>query len=720
MKMKRFLLFFILFITLTPQVFSQNKQLTIQDAVIGQWRDLYPEDLFKLQWLNAEEFVYVHQYTNLIKAGVESPDTSILLSLKELNQTLSESAIDELNYFPWEFTIVNGHLIFEHQKQWISVDINNKKIDFIIKTDKKADLFDFCEANAHLAYTIENNLYIASATSKTIQISKNVDKGIVSGSDYVHRQEFGIEKGTFWSPKGKYLAYYHKDETMVTDYPLVDIASRIATAKESKYPMAGMKSEEVTLKIYNIETRETITVETGEPKEQFLTAVTWDANGRFIYIGVLNRDQNHLKMNKYNAATGEFVKTLFEEKNSRYVEPEYPLFFLEHKPEQFIWQSERDGYNHLYLYNTEGKLIKQLTQGKWVVTKILGTDKKCKNLFFCGNAESPVEEHIYYVQISTGEIKKLSDANGVHEGMVSPDGRFVLDKYSNLQTPRIINLLDVKNVKIVRNLLTAPNPLKDYKTGEIEIVKIKAADKKTDLYGRLIKPVDFNPSKKYPVIVYVYGGPHLQQVRNAWLADTRMWQLYMAQKGYVMFTLDNRGTDNRGFEFESIIHRQLGQLEMKDQMQGIKYLKKLSYTDNDRIGIHGWSYGGFMTISLMTNYPETFKVGVAGGPVIDWKYYEVMYGERYMDTPQQNKEGYELTSLLNKAKYLKGKLLVIHGAVDPVVVWQNSLAFVRECVKNNIQLDYFVYPTHEHNVTGKDRVHLMQKVTMYFDDYLKN
>lgn len=717
--MKRFLLSFILFITIAPGIFSQNKKLTIQDAVIGQWRYLSPKNLFNLQWMNAEEFVYVHQYTDLIKRDVDSQDSSMLLSLEELNRMLSKKALDELNYFPWEFTIENGNLLFEYKKQFVCINIEDKKIDFIIKTDKKADLLDFCAENPHLAYTVENNLYIADKTSKTIQISKNVDKGIVSGSDYIHRQEFGIEKGTFWSPKGNYLAYYHKDETMVTDYPLVDISSRIAITKESKYPMAGMKSEEVTLKIYNLQNKKTITVDTDEPKEQFLTAVTWGPNEDFIYIGVLNRDQNHLKLNKYDVTTGKLVKILFEEKNHRYVEPEYPLFFLEHHPEQFIWQSERDGYNHLYLYNTDGKLINQLTKGDWVVTKILSTDKKGKNVFFCGNAESPIEEHIYKVQLSNQKMKRLSEADGVHEGIVSPDGKFVLDRYSNVQTPRVINLLDTKNGKIVRNLLTAPNPLKDYKTGEIEIVKLKAADKKTDLYGRLIKPVDFDPSKKYPVVVYVYGGPHLQQVRNAWLADTRMWQLYMAQKGYVMFTLDNRGTDNRGFEFESIIHRRLGQLEMKDQMQGIEYLKKMPYVDGSRIGVHGWSYGGFMTISLMTNYPETFKVGVAGGPVIDWKYYEVMYGERYMDTPQQNKKGYELTSLLNKAKYLKGKLLIIHGAIDPVVVWQNSLAFVRECVKNNIQLDYFVYPTHEHNVTGKDRVHLMQKVTMYFEDYLK-
>jgi dipeptidyl-peptidase-4 len=273
--------------------------------------------------------------------------------------------------------------------------------------------------------------------------------------------------------------------------------------------------------------------------------------------------------------------------------------------------------------------------------------------------------------------------------------------------------------KNIKNIMTSENKLADYKLGNMTVGTIKAADNTTDLYYRLITPPDFDPKKKYPTIVYVYGGPHAQLVDNSWLGGVALWDFYMAQEGYVMFTVDNRGSANRGFEFESVIHRQCGQNEAADQMKGVEFLKSLPYVDADRIGIHGWSYGGFMTITLATMFPETFKVAVAGGPVIDWKYYEVMYGERYMDTPTENPEGFKKTSLLNKAGNLKGRLLVIHGYVDPVVVPQNSLDFIKSCIAAGTDLDYFFYPNDEHNMRGATRVHLMKKVTRYFDDYLK-
>ena len=253
----------------------------------------------------------------------------------------------------------------------------------------------------------------------------------------------------------------------------------------------------------------------------------------------------------------------------------------------------------------------------------------------------------------------------------------------------------------------------------VSCISDKAADGKTDLYYRLVKPVNFDPNKKYPTVVYVYGGPHAHNVEAAWNYLTRPWEVYMAQRGYVVFVVDNRGSENRGFEFESCTHRHLGDIEMQDQLEGVKYLKSLPYVDADRIGVHGWSFGGFMTTNLMCSYPDVFKVGVAGGPVIDWKYYEVMYGERYMDTPQENPEGYASSSLLNKAKNLKGRLQIIVGYNDPTCVMQHSLSFLRACEDAGTQPDYFVYPGDGHNMMGHDMVHLHERITRYFDDYLK-
>ena len=318
---------------------------------------------------------------------------------------------------------------------------------------------------------------------------------------------------------------------------------------------------------------------------------------------------------------------------------------------------------------------------------------------------------------SFGKPQRLTHEEGWHSISLSPDCRHFVDSYSCLTVPRVINLCKTDG-KPVRNLLTAADPTLEYAYTEISLGTVKSADGLYDNYYRLIKPKDFDPSKKYPVIVYVYGGPHSQMVQDTYMAQLRRWEMYMAQRGYLVYVQDNRGTENRGLAFEQAIHGQCGQAEMADQMEGVKMLMELPYVDKERIGVHGWSYGGFMTISLITNYPDVFKVGVAGGPVIDWKWYEVMYGERYMDHPEVNPEGYAKTSLINKAKDLKGKLLICQGVIDNVVLWQHSLSFIRECIINNVQVDYFPYPRAEHNVMGKDRVHLHDKISMYFDDYL--
>jgi dipeptidyl-peptidase-4 len=482
--------------------------------------------------------------------------------------------------------------------------------------------------------------------------------------------------------------------------------------------MAGMTSEQVTLGVHNLSGRTTHFVKTGEPKDQYLTSVAWDPSEKYLFIGILNREQNHLKFNRYSAATGEWEKTIFEEKHAKWVEPENPPLFLKTKPNVFIWQSERDGFNHLYQYDTDGKLIRQLSSGNEPVTRILGTDPAEENLFYETAADLGLSRKVYLVNLKTGKSRLLTPEKGTHNAVLSSDGNFLIVQYSSLTTPRKIYSLEVKSGK-TKNLSEAGNPLKDYAMPRAEFVTITAADGKTPLNGRIIRPADFDSGKKYPVIVYVYGGPHAQLITDSWLGGAGLWDYYMAQEGFILFTLDNRGSADRGFDFENVIHRQLGQEEIKDQMRGVEYLKSLPYVDETRIGVYGWSFGGFMTTTLTTTHPDVFKAAVAGGPVIDWKWYEVMYGERYMDTPQENPEGYALTSLTDKAKNLKARLLMIHGAQDPVVVMQHSLEFVNACIKAGKQVDYFVYPDHEHNVRGKDRLHLMEKIADYFLLHLK-
>ncbi|GHS96604.1 hypothetical protein FACS189421_01950 [Bacteroidia bacterium] len=569
-------------------------------------------------------------------------------------------------------------------------------------------------------FSSEEVLKKEDSTKEILQSIQNAEgnkKDVIYGES-VHRNEFGITDGKFWSPNRNYLAFYRMDESMVGDYPLVDISAREAQLKNIKYPMAGRTSHEVTVGIYSMESKKTIYLNTGEPKDHYLTNISWNPSEKYIYIAEINREQNHLQLNKYSVENGEKTANLFEEHNDRYVEPEHPLLFLKKTPGQFIWQSKRDGYNHLYLYNTDGQLLKQLTSGNADVTEVLGLDAEEKNLFIVSNESNPIEFQVYKINLKTGKKSQLTFEPGVHRPQLSESGKYIIDKYANLTTPLNIDLIHTANGKIQR-LHTAKNPYSEYILPEISLGSLKSADERTDLYYRLVKPVNFNPNQKYPVIVYVYGGPHSQMVVNSWLGGVRGWDMYMAQKGYMVFTLDNRGTSNRGFAFESIIHRQLGVTESADQLRGIEFLKSLPYVDSGRIGVHGWSYGGFMTTNLLLHHPEIFKTGVAGGPVIDWKYYEIMYGERYMDTPEDNPEGYEQADMNRLAGNLKGHFLVIHGDEDGTVVWQNSLSFLKACIAAGTYPDYFVYPGQEHNMRGRDRVHLHEKITRYFEDYLK-
>lgn len=691
---------------------AQEKLLTPEDAIYMN-RALYPGRIAQLQWIgNTDNYAFAKENA-VFQVNAKKGTETLLLDLDMLNKGMNQLGLDSLKRMPGIQIYSDDKCRFSFKNSYFDYQFSTQILTKINEVPEEAANIDFEKDTRFIAYTIDNNLYY-NVDGKSHQVTFDSDAGIVNGQT-VHRVEFGIEKGIFWSPESKKLAFYRKDETMVPDYPLVDVTKRIAEVENTKYPMAGTTSEQVTLGVYDLASGSTVFMKTGEPADQYLTSVTWNPNGHVIYIALLNREQNHLKLNSYDAQTGEFIRTLFEETDSRYVEPEHPLYFHPEKKDQFVWMSERDGYNHLYLYNNQGELIRQLTSGEWVVTEFLGF--KGNELFFMATKESPLENNAYMVEITSGKITRLTPDHGTHNVMVSESGKYILDAYSSTDITREYKLLNNKG-KTLRVLLEDKNTLAEYNLGEMTMVTLQAEDG-TPLYGRMIKPIDFDSTKKYPVIVYVYGGPHAQLITDSWLGGAGLFLNYLAQQGYLIWTLDNRGSANRGKEFEQAIHRNLGKLEVEDQMTGVNYLRTLPFVDADRIGVDGWSYGGFMTISLMLDYPDVFKVGVAGGPVIDWKYYEVMYGERYMDTPQENPEGYEKSSLLNKIDQLKGKLLIIHGTSDPTVVWQQSLVFLQAAIEKRKDIDYFVYPGHGHNMGGMDRAHLYEKITRYFNDYLK-
>lgn len=711
----RFCLSIFLFIQVNPfQATSQTALLTPADAAY-QNHAVYARGLQNLQWVTGEHAFSWITKQSLVKQKYQAGKPDTILRLDDINAALTKLSVKQSNRFPSIEWISNHQLIFTRESKIICYDLLKNVASIVNAIPEKAENTDIEPISKKVAFTRDNNLFL-SADGTEIAITNEKNNDIVYGANNVHRNEFGIEKGTFWSPKGNFLAFYRMDQTMVPDYPIVDITTRIATEKPVKYPMAGENMHEVTLGIYNISTNSTIYMKTGLPAAQYLTSVTWDPSEKYIYIGLLNRDQNHLKLNKYDAGTGELVKTLFEEKSDKYVEPENQLYFINSKPDEFLWLSERDGFNHLYHYTTDGKLIGQVTSGSWMVTSVAGFDPKGEQVFFLATKESPLQKNIYTADINKGTVRRLSADHGTHSVKLSDDCKYFIDQYNNTDVPLKILVTEVKSGKS-KTLLEAANPLSAYKLGETTLFTLKN-EEGTDLWCRMIKPADFDPAKKYPVIVYVYGGPHLQLITDSWLSGAGIYLNYLAQQGYIVFSLDNRGSANRGFAFESAIHRQCGTLEMKDQLTGISFLKQQPFVDTTRIGVDGWSYGGFMTVNLLLENPGLFKAAVAGGPVCDWKYYEVMYGERYMDTPQTNEEGYKKASLIEKAGNLKDRLMIIHCTSDPVVVWQNSLSFVQACIEKGILLDYFVYPGHDHNVSGPDRTHLIMKIEDYFKQNL--
>ncbi len=578
-------------------------------------------------------------------------------------------------------------------------------------------VLEWNEAGKAWALLKDDNLYVKAQNGELHQLSTDGSREIVYGQS-VHRNEFGIYKGTFFSPDGKQLAFYRMDQSMVTDYPQVNTFERVAAYAPDKYPMAGMTSHKVTIGIADVATGATRYLDLGDVTDRYFTNIAWSPDGSTLFLIEVNRDQTDARLDAYDAASGKKIKTLYSEHNDRYVEPLHPIQFLPWDSSKFIYWSQQDGFMHLYLMNTEGNIVRQLTKGNWVVDAVVGFNAKAKSVIYVSNEINPLQMNIFSVDVAKGTRRQLDNGLGVHSATLSADGSYLLDSWSEPDVPRayaITNTRTGKSVEIHRSA----DPWQGYQVPIFESGSIKAADGVTDLYWRMVKPADFNPAKKYPPVVYVYGGPHAHNVAASWHWMSRSWETYMAQKGFIVYILDNRGSENRGLAFEQATFRQLGQIEMQDQMKGVEYLKTLPYVDASRLGVHGWSFGGFMTISLMTNYPDVFKVGVAGGPVIDWKWYEVMYGERYMDTPQTNPEGYEKTSLLNRAKDLKGRLLVITGMNDNTVVPQHCLMFLNACAEADTYPDFLAYPGEEHNMRGHKSVHLHEKITRYFEDFLK-
>lgn len=684
--------------------------LSIEDCFNGK---LNPKRLSGIQWIpNSSKFSRYYRggiiVTDVFTKKEDTLITTVLLNskLNELNDTLAGlPAItwkDESNFW----FVNKGNLYTMSRIDLVPTLLRQFDADF--------QAIEVHPKSLNVAIVSGDNIKV-NAYGTSAKVTTDGSKDIVYGQS-VHRDEFGISKGLFWSPSGNKLAFYRMDQTRVTDYPIYNLDERPAAERKIKYPMAGDSSHTVTLGVYNTQNNETLYLQIEGSYDQYVTNVTWSPDDEFIFIAWVNRDQNRMELRKYKSESGELAGVEFVEQHEKYVEPEHGPIFLPNSNKDYLWFSERSGYNHLYL--VKNKKITPLTTGSWVVTEFLGFSDDGTVIYFEATKESPLERHLYALSFlkPNAEIKRLTLGRGTHKTILNLNREFYIDAFTSSKEPMKYTAYKFDGTNI-NEIFKSPNPLENYKLGEMRIEPVLL--NKIPFYTRTFFPPDFDPTKKYPVVVYLYGGPHLQLITESWLGGANLWFHYMAQHGYIVYSVDSRGSSNRGLEFENAVHRQLGTVEMQDQLAALDYLKKNPWVDSTRIGVHGWSFGGFLTTSLMTRAPGVYKVGVAGGPVIDWKYYEIMYTERYMDKPQQNPEGYKEANLLNYANQLKGKLLMIHGTSDDVVVWQHSLLYVKKNVEvSNANLDYFVYPGHPHNVLGADRIHLYKKVSNYFFDFL--
>lgn len=705
---------------------QDKKSFTLEDLMWGgnNYWNIVPSSPFTAWWGDCLLETKVDKVCTLFdEKGQQQKKQRVLFTVEEVNAAIDTAKVGKVYNLAYAtFPYAGKTLTFLTTKNAnVLYNWKTKKTEWTAPRESGVQARDYNIGSRSEAYVKDWNLFVTTADGKRHQVTTDGTRELQYGMS-VHRDEFGISKGTFWSPKGNLLAFYRMDQTMVTDYPMVDIAHRVAQLAPEKYPMAGMTSHKVTVGVFNPATDKTVFLQAGDPTDRYFTNIAWSPDEKTIYMFELPRTQDKAELVAYDAQTGARKGVLYTEENKRYVEPMHPIVFLPWDDSKFIMQSRRDGWNHLYLFDATGKMLKQLTKGRFEVIDLMGFNTKTQSVIFNCNKTGDIDHTHWSVSVKDARMELLDNGLGVHNGSLSASGKWIYDTWSSHDTFRHIDLVGTaKNggKVVVTNFKKYDSPWKSYNVPEIKGGTILAADGKTPLYYRLVLPVGFDASKKYPTVVYVYGGPHANNVENRWNYASRPWEIYMAQRGYIVFVVDNRGSQYRGFEFESCTHRHLGDVEMQDQMEGVKFLKSLPYVDANRLGVHGWSFGGFMTTNLMCSYPDVFKVGVAGGPVIDWKLYEVMYGERYMDTPQENPEGYESSNLLNKAKNLKGRLQIIVGYNDPTCVLQHSLSFLRKCEDVGTQPDYFVYPGDGHNMMGHDMVHLHERITRYFDDYLK-
>lgn len=581
-------------------------------------------------------------------------------------------------------------------------------------TNDKVRYATFSPTSNKVAYVKQNNIYVYDlSTGKTTQLTTDGKKNafINGATDWVYEEEFTVDKGFFWSPDGKYLAYYHFDESAVPEFSMDVYGNELYPQQERfKYPKAGEPNSIVTVKLYNFATNKTQTL-LGDAEYEYIPRIKWSDVDNTLVVYTLNRHQNNLKLYKVFPQNGNTL-LWFEEQDEAYLEIDDNIRFL---PDGgFVWLSDRDGYPHLYHMAADGSVNAQITNGEWEVTKFYGIDDS-GTLFFQSNEQHPSERNVYSISLSGENKKLLTPKKGSNNADFSAGNKYFINTFSNTTTPPYVSLhqADGEEIRVIKDNSGKADVLTKYQLSPKEFIDIEL-ENGVKLNAYTIKPLNFDASKKYPVFMFVYGGPGSQQVLNQYDGFNGMWFQSLAAQGYMVVCVDNRGTGGRGREFRKMTYQQLGKYETEDQIAAAKYLAQLPYVDGSRIGIWGWSYGGYMSSNCLFQGNETFKLAIAVAPVTNWRFYDNIYTERYMRTPQENEDGYDNNSPINHVKGLKGHYMLIHGSGDDNVHVQNTMRMVEQLVQANKQFELFIYPDKNHGIYGGNtRYHLYTMMTAF-------
>ena len=708
----------------TAVLSAQNKEVTLEEIWNGT---------FRTERLDALHSMANGQQYSVLNFNREARSTSIDIydykTLEKVNTLVSSSDLPSVDYFT-DYTFsadesqiilaTNEESIFRHSVlgHYYIYDVKSKSLTLI--SEEKIQEPTLSPNGDKVAFARNNNLYIKDlVTTETFQITfDGVKNKIINGiTDWVYEEEFAFVRAFDWNADGTQIAYIRFDETNVPEFSM-DVYGKglYQTQEVFKYPKAGEANSNVSLHVYNLKTTKTAKVNLGE-KIEYIARIEWTKNADVLSAQVLNRHQNKLDLLAYNAAENKTSVLLIEE-DKAYVDVTDNLTFL--KDNSFIWTSEKDGYNHIYHYSKDGKLINQITKGAWEVTNYYGFNEKAKTIFYQSVENGSINRDVYSIKLNGRSKTRLTQDEGTNGADFSADFSYFINTFSNASTPPRYTLNSAssgKVIKLIKNNEALSKTLSEYKISNKEFSTI--AINGNDLNMWTVKPTDFDPSKQYPLLMFQYSGPGSQQVANSWISSNDYWYQLLAQKGYIVACVDGRGTGFKGADFKKVTQNELGKYEVEDQIAAAKQLAALPYIDAERIGIWGWSFGGFMSSNCLFKGNDVFKMAMAVAPVSSWRFYDSIYTERYMATPQENASGYDENSPINHVEKLKGDFLLIHGSGDDNVHVQNTMRLVEALVQANKQFDWGIYPDKNHGIYGGNtRLHLYTKMTNFLDENL--